>query len=61
MAWQNRRFEGGLPEYFAVEDAWMKWGIGIQIVSLVLVIAAIALGGFATILGGLHPVHTTSP
>lgn len=35
LGWQNRRFEGGLPQYFAVQNAWMKWGIGVTILSFV--------------------------
>lgn len=60
LGWQNRRFEGGLPEYFAVQNAWMKWGIGLIIVSFVIGIIAGLMGGLATVLSGMHPHGGTS-
>ena len=45
LAWQNRRFAGGFPEYLAVQRAWFKWGLGIFVVS-VLLLPAILLPVF---------------
>lgn len=37
LGWQNRRFEGGVPQFFDVQSAWMKWGVGLLILNLLLV------------------------
>ena len=37
LAWQNRHFAGGLPEYIAVQRAWLKWGIGVFVIGVLLV------------------------
>lgn len=49
LAWQNRRFEGGLPQYFAVQKAWLNWAVGFFVVSLVITpfLAAILFPVFA--------------
>lgn len=36
LGWQNRRFEGGLTQYFAVQNVWLKWGVVIGILSFAL-------------------------
>ena len=52
LAWQNRRFDGGLPQYFAVQTAWMNWGIGLALVGFVFGIVGAIFGAFAQY---LHP------
>lgn len=49
LSWQNRRFDGGMTQFFSVETAWMKWGIGIFVLNLVLVpiLAAVLFPVFA--------------
>jgi hypothetical protein len=37
IAWLNRRFEGGVPEFFEVQRAWLKWGVGFFIASLLVI------------------------
>ena len=32
IGWRNRHFPGGLEEYFKVQNAWMWWGFGINVV-----------------------------
>lgn len=36
LAWQNRRFEGGVPEYQATMKAWNTWGLVVSLVSIAL-------------------------
>lgn len=50
LGWQNRRFEGGVAQYFEVQNAWMKWGIGVTVVSFIFGV----LGGIATFMGAAH-------
>lgn len=61
LAWQNRRFDGGLPQYFAVQDAWMKWGIGLAIAGIILgiIFAVLFAAVFATMFhfGGTTVTH----
>ena len=49
LAWQNRRFADGFPEYLAVQRAWFKWGLGVFVVGMLLVpiLAAILFPVFA--------------
>jgi hypothetical protein len=57
LGWQNRRFEGGIPQFLEVEKAWMKWGIAVFVIGVVLfiiaVIVAVAILGTA-IFAGMH-------
>lgn len=39
LAWQNRRFDGGTAQYFAVQRKWLTWGLAVSVLSTVLVVA----------------------
>jgi type II secretory pathway pseudopilin PulG len=48
LAWRNRRFEGGVPQYLQVERAWSNWGIGVSVcIPVPLILAAILFPVFA--------------
>ena len=49
LSWKARRYDGGLPQFFDVQRAWMKWGIGLTLVSipLTMILAAILFPVFA--------------
>lgn len=36
LAWQNRRFDGGVPDFLAVQTAWSRWSIGVVVVCFLL-------------------------
>jgi len=40
-AWQNRRFEGGVAEFKAVQRAWAKWAAVLVIVAVTMILLAI--------------------
>ena len=53
IAWRNRHFQGGLAEYFKVQNAWMWWGLGINVVLILpslifLVLMGIGLAATAS-------------
>ncbi len=35
LAWQNRRFDGGMEQYFAVQRKWLGWGIAVFLFTLI--------------------------
>lgn len=45
-AWQNRKFES-VEQFKAVQKAWATWGVILFILSLVIIIGMVVLGGFA--------------
>lgn len=45
IGWRNRHFPGGVEEYFKVQNAWMWWGLGLN----VLLGPLLAFGAFAAI------------
>ncbi len=47
IGWRNRHFPGGVNEYFKVQNAWMWWGFGVN----VLLGPLLAFGAFAAIVG----------
>jgi len=55
LGWQNRRFEGGLPEFIEVQKAWAKWGIIVLVVSFGLgILLGILAAIGAMVLPGMH-------
>lgn len=54
IGWRNRHFPGGVEEYFKVQNAWMWWGFGVN----VLLGPILAFGVFAaiasTLIGTTH-------
>jgi hypothetical protein len=48
LGWQNRQFSG-VSEFFSVESAWMKWGVGLFVLNLAMapILAAILFPVFA--------------
>lgn len=48
MAWQNRRFDGGVAQYFAVQRKWLTWGVAVLVVSVIFGV----LGGIGNSLAG---------
>ncbi len=59
IGWRNRHFPGGVEEYFKVQNAWMWWGFGVNVVLGPL----LAFGAFAAIaqtLAGTTP-HQYQP
>ncbi len=47
IGWRNRHFPGGVEEYFKVQNAWMWWGFGVN----VLLGPILAFGVFAAVVG----------
>ena len=37
LGWQNRRYEGGVPQFLQVETAWKNWGIAAVVLGIVLI------------------------
>ena len=35
LAWENRRFEGGVPQFLDVQRAWLRWGVGLAVIGFV--------------------------
>ena len=58
IGWRNRHFPGGVEEYFKVQNAWMWWGLGIN----VLLAPALVFGFLALLVGtSLAPHHNFQP
>ncbi len=36
LGWQNRHFEGGFPQYIAVQKRWLAWGLAIFVLSVLV-------------------------
>ena len=53
IGWRNRHFQGGLEEYFKVQNAWMWWGLGINVVGGILV-PVLFLGALIAALSTAH-------
>jgi hypothetical protein len=49
MAWKARRFEGGVGQFFDVQNAWLKWGVGLFVawIPVSMILAAILFPVFA--------------
>lgn len=43
LGWRNRRFEGGVEEFFKVQRAWMIWGLLWQIVQVTFFVWLLSL------------------
>ncbi len=51
IAWRNRRFDGGVPEFVQVQTVWRKWGLGVLIAGAVsfAILTAMMLPGILSI------------
>jgi len=52
IGWRNRRFQGGVEEYFKVQSAWMWWGFGINIFLAVVLPVMLIFGALGAIGSG---------
>lgn len=52
LGWQNRRFEGGMSEFIAVQQKWLIWGVGVVLVGFVLGFIGALAGGLSSSLPG---------
>ena len=43
LAWQNRRFEGGVPEFMQVQHIWFKWAMGYLVVCVLMLPITLAI------------------
>ncbi len=59
LAWQNRRFEGGVSQFMDVQRAWSNWGIGLFVVWFLMIpiLAAILFPVFAQARAKAEAMH----
>jgi len=54
IGWRNRHFSGGLDEYHKVQNAWMWWGLGINVAGWVILPMLLFMGALGLGLSAAH-------